>query len=187
MKSLNQFIVTPVKNRRYDNTKEIAGTEIILNTSEENAEFSNRQATVLETPLNYCGPIKKGDTLLVHHNVFKFYNDMKGRRKSGKSFLKDNIFLLDPEQFFAYKQNEEWHGYDRYCFIKGIPPTESYIYKPLTKEPLMGEILILNDKIKSYGIKKGDTVSYKPFQEYKFYLDNETIYRVFDHSITLHL
>ena len=39
------------------------------------------------TPLGYDGEIVVGDLLLVHHNVFKFYNDMKGRQKSGKSFF----------------------------------------------------------------------------------------------------
>ena len=39
--------------------------------------------------------LKIGDTLLVHHNVFKFYYDMYGREKSGRSFLKENLFLVD--------------------------------------------------------------------------------------------
>ena len=101
MKSIYQFIVEPKNNRRYDNIKNIGGIDFITSTSEEDVSTSNRQAIVIETPLNYCGPIEKGDTLLVHHNVFKFYNDMKGRRRSGKSFLKENIFFLDPDQFFA--------------------------------------------------------------------------------------
>ena len=66
-------------------------------------KFSNREAIVIETPLGYTGPIKKGDTLLVHHNVFKYYNDMYGRQKSGRSFFKDDIFLIDREQFFYTK------------------------------------------------------------------------------------
>ena len=55
-------------------------------------------------PLGYEGPIGVGDTLLVHHNVFKFYNDMKGRRQSGRSFLKDDLFLVDFDQFYMYAQ-----------------------------------------------------------------------------------
>ena len=183
MKSIYQFIVEPKNNRRYDNIKNIGGIDFITSTSEEDVATSNRQAIVIETPLDYSGPIEKGDTLLVHHNVFKFYNDMKGRRRSGKSFLKDNLFFLDLDQFFAYKKGDTWHGYDKYCFVKAIPPVDSYIFKPLSKEPLMGEIVILNDTLKDKGLKVGDKVCYKPYQEYEFVVDDTTIYRMYDHSI----
>ncbi len=185
MKSIYQFIVSPVNNKRYNNTKQIGDVDFVISTSEENYTTSNREAKVIETPINYKGPIKKGDILLVHHNVFKFYNDMKGKRQSGRSFLKDNIFLVDDEQFFAYKKNGKWMGYDRYCFVKGVPVEESYIYKPLTKEPLMGEVVIINENLKSKGVKVGDKVCYKPNQEYEFKVDDEKLYRLFDHSITL--
>ena len=108
MKSPHSFLVTPIDNKRYVNTKEIGGIDFIISTSEENHKASNRFATVVETPLGYKGEVKKGDTLLVHHNVFKFYNDMKGRRKSGKSFLMGNLFLVDPDQFYLYKRDGDW-------------------------------------------------------------------------------
>ena len=87
--------------------------DFIVSTSEEDHKFSNRYAEVLATPLSYDGDIEPGDILLVHHNVFKFYNDMKGQRQSGKSFLKDDTFLIDPDQFYMYKKNGKWHTYDR--------------------------------------------------------------------------
>lgn len=185
MKSIYQFIVTPVDKKRYNNTKTIAGMDFIVSTSEEDVSASNREAVVVETPLSYSGPIEKGDILLVHHNVFKFYNDMRGRRQSGKSFFKDDIFFVDYDQFFAYKKDGVWHGYDRYCFIKPIPATDSYIYKAVTNEPLMGKIAIINDTLRAQGLKEGDTVCYKPFQEYEFKVDEEILWRMYDHSITL--
>ena len=185
MRSLYQFIVKPVNGTRYNNTKDIGGVDLIVNTSEEDFKFSNREAEVIETPIGYDGPISKGDILLVHHNVFKFYNDMKGRRQSGKSFLKDDVFLIDPEQFFAYKKNGVWNGYDRYCFVKPVPAEESYIYKPFSNEPLMGEMVIINENLKLGGVSVGDKVSYKPFQEYEFIIDGQKMYRMYDHSITM--
>lgn len=56
---------------------------------------SNRYAEVVELPINYIGNIEKGDTLLVHHNVFKIYYDMRGRDKSSGNFFKDDLFLLE--------------------------------------------------------------------------------------------
>ena len=72
MQSPFDFIVKPVNGKRYDNTKEVGGIELIVSTSEEDYRFSNRYAEVIEVPLRYKGPIAKGDTLLVHHNAFKF-------------------------------------------------------------------------------------------------------------------
>ena len=106
MKSPTQFIVKPVNGSRYNNTKSIAGVEFIINTSEEEHKFSNRYAEVIETPLDYTGPIKNGDLLIVHHNVFKFYNDIKGKRRSGKSFFKEDLFFIDQEQFFYIRAKE---------------------------------------------------------------------------------
>lgn len=187
MRSPFYFIVNPLKNKRYNNTKEIAGVEIIVSTSEEDHKFSNRYAEVVEVPLGYEGPIEKGDILLVHHNAFKFYNDMKGRRRSGRSFLMDNTFFIDFEQFFMYKKGETWNAHDRYCFVKPVPATESYIKKPFTEEPLMGEMAYPNEYLLSQGIKPGDKVCFAPDSEYEFDVDGEKMYRMYDHQITIAL
>ena len=91
MRSPYNFIVTPLKNKRYDNIKDIGDVEFITSVSKEDHKTSNRFAKVVALPIHYNGPIKEGDTLLVHHNVFKLYYDMQGVEKSGRSFLKDNL------------------------------------------------------------------------------------------------
>jgi hypothetical protein len=104
MRSPFFFIVKPIKGKRYNNSKEIGGIDFITSTSEENHQASNREGIVVSTPLGYAGEIEPGDTLLVHHNVFKFYNDMRGRQQSGKSYFKDDLFFIDDTQFFMYKK-----------------------------------------------------------------------------------
>jgi len=185
MKSPFYFITRAYNGRRYDNVKSIGGIDFITSTSEEDHKASNRYAEVIETPLGYEGPIRNGDTLLVHHNVFKFYNDMKGRQQSGKSFYKDDLFFIDEEQFFMYKQDGEWHSYDRYCFVKPVPTSESYIFKPFSEEPLVGIMKYPNDYLKSKGISSGDMVCFKPESEYEFEVDGEKLYRMYDHQITI--
>jgi len=120
MKSPFYFIVESLINKRYNNTKTISGLEIITSTSEEDYISSNRFAKVIEVPLGYKGPISSGDILLVHHNVFKYYYDMKGNQKSGKSFFKDDKFFIEPDQFYMYKKDDIWYSYDKYCFVKPI-------------------------------------------------------------------
>ena len=187
MRSPFYFIAKPVNGKRYDNTKKIGGIDFIVSTSEEDHKFSNRFAEVVELPLQYKGPIEIGDTLLVHHNVFKFYNDMKGRQKSGKSFFKDDLFFIETEQFFMYKRDDKWYSYDRYCFVKPIAATESYIKKPFSEEPLMGIMKYPNEYLLTQGIKEGDLVCFSPDSEYEFTVDEEKLYRMFDHQITIKL
>ena len=161
MRSPKDFIVKPVKGRRYDNTKNIGGKDILVSTSEEDYKFSNRLAIVQEVPLGYTGPVKKGDTLLVHHNVFKFYNDMRGRQQSGKSFFKDDLFFIDNDQFFLYKQKGKWKAYDRYCFIKPIPIEKKYIDVAESEEPLWGIVKYGNKQLERLNILPGDKVSFR--------------------------
>jgi len=187
MKSPFYFIVKPLKGKRYNNTKNIEGIELIVSTSEEDHKFSNRYAEVVETPIGYEGGVAIGDTLLVHHNVFKFYNDMKGKQRSGKSFFKDDLFFIDEEQFFMYKNEDGWNAYDRYCFVKPIATEESLIFKNIAEEPLVGIMKYPNKMLTDMGVRAGDRVAFAPESEYEFTVDEEKLYRVYDHQITMNL
>jgi hypothetical protein len=187
MRSPFNFIAKPINGKRYDNTKEIGGVELIVSTSQEDHKFSNRYAEVVELPLEYNGPVAVGDTLLVHHNVFKFYNDMRGNQKSGRSFFKDDLFFIEPDQFFMYKRGSTWNAYDKYCFIKPIDAIDSYVKKPFTDEPLMGIVKYSNEYLMSKGIFSNDKVCFQPDSEYEFIVDGEKLYRMFDHQITIKL
>ena len=50
MKSVYNFVVTPV-GKRYNNTKEVEGGNLILNTEIYNHQFVNRIAKVISTPI----------------------------------------------------------------------------------------------------------------------------------------
>ena len=185
MRSPYNFIVKPLNNRRYDNIKSISGVEFITSSSQEDHEASNRFSEVVSLPINYKGPIEIGDTLLVHHNVFKFYYDMYGREESGRSFLKENLFLVDNEQFFLYKQKGKWKAHGKYCFVKPAPLTDSYIFKGGSEEPLFGTIKYINQELLDLGVKEGDQISFTPDSEYPFTVDDEKLYRMFTNNITM--
>jgi len=187
MKSPFYFIVKPLKGKRYDNTRTIGDIELVVSTSEEDHKFANRYAEVVELPIGYDGEVAICDRLLVHHNVFKFYNDMKGNQRSGRSFFKDDLFFVDNEQFFLYKHNDKWIAHDRYCFIKPLPKEESIIFKNTKEEPLVGIMRYPNKYLMSMGVQEGDKVSFAPENEYEFTVDDEKLYRIFDHQITMKL
>lgn len=106
-------------------------------------------------------------------------------QRSGRSYFKDDLFFVDAEQFFMYYDGKDWNAYNRYCFVKPIPAIESYIFKPFSEEPLIGKMFIVNDYLKSQGVKQGDLVTYLPDTEYEFNVDGEKLYRMFDHHISM--
>lgn len=185
MKSPFYFMVRPYNGRRYDNLKDIGGSQVIISVSEEDHTVSNRLAEVISTPVGYEGDISPGDFLLVHHNVFKFYNDMRGVQRSGRSFLKDDIFFVDTEQFFMHKKNGIWKAVDRYCFVKPVENIKSSIMSFGREESLIGEMAYPNDYLVNMGVKSGDFVVFPPYSKYEFNVDGERMYRIYDHQIVM--
>ena len=86
MKSLYQFIVKPYKSR-YDNVTSSDDKELIVNTSIESHKFVSKKAVVVSTPAAFDTDIKVGDTVYVHHNIFRRYYDMKGKEKNSSTFF----------------------------------------------------------------------------------------------------
>lgn len=188
MQSPFQFIVRPRDTKRYDNIRKYGDVDFIVSASQEDHKFSNRYAEVVSVPVQYDGPIKTGDTLIVHHNVFKFYYDMHGRQKSGKSFFHDDLFFLDEDQFFMYKSGEgEWKTHSKYCFVKPGKVREKFIKDGSSEEQLFGTIRYSNDELNKLGLKEGDEVVYEPEVEYEFYIDGERLYRLFTGNIAVKL
>ena len=70
MRSVTNFIIKP-KNTRYNNTKDIDGTTLILNTEIYTHQNVSRNAIVLETPTVGCTEIRQGDEVIVHHNILE--------------------------------------------------------------------------------------------------------------------
>tara|TARA_R110002020_G_scaffold193468_11_gene393844 strand:- start:6239 stop:6805 length:567 start_codon:yes stop_codon:yes gene_type:complete len=188
MRSPFYFIVEPVNHKRYDNTTNIGDVEFITSTSQEDFKFSNRMAKVISTPIDYKGEVSVGDTVVVHHNVFKIQYDMRGRQKSGKSFLKDNTFFIDETQFYAYKHNGEWKCHSQNCFVKPIDIKQDYfIHKPGSEEGLMGIMKYNNKDLENLGIHNGTLVCFEPESEYEFHIDGEKLYRMYTRNITMTL
>ena len=84
MKSVYNFVVTPI-GERYNNTKKVGDSELILNTEIFNHQYVNRKASVISTPIISDTDIQAGDDVIVHHNVFRRWHNVKGIEKNSKS------------------------------------------------------------------------------------------------------
>ena len=105
MKSPYCFIVEPVSGRRYDNIRVYDGNAFIISSSQEDHTVSNRLARVVSVPTYYSGPVREGDIVIVHHNVFRYYYDIKGRQKSSWHYVMDNVFIVEPDQVYLYMRD----------------------------------------------------------------------------------
>ena len=132
MKAVYNFVVTPVESR-YNNTKNIEGKELILNTEVYSHQYVSREAIVKAIPTVGNTDIKVGDKVIVHHNVFRRWHDVKGREKNSRSYFDENTYLITEDQIFLYKRNNEWKTPNGYCFVKPIKDKDVLPWKDFNK------------------------------------------------------
>ena len=182
MKSLFDFIVEPV-GQRYSNDIKIGDKSLIINTKLESYKSVNNIGKVIETPKTYETNIKKGDLIMIHHNVFRRFYDMKGKQKNSKSYFKDNMFFVQQDQIYLYKRKDKWQAFGDRCFVSPIKD-EVDIHNWLEQD-LIGILKYGNSSLEALEINEGDLVGYKPFGEYDFIVDGKRLYCMKSNDIVI--
>ena len=182
MNSPIDFIVQP-KEKRYNNTKQINGTELVLNTSVEDHKFVSREAIVKATPLAFETNIKPGDELIVHHNIFRRFYDVHGNEKNSKSYFKEDTYFCAIDQIFLHKQDKEWFATPGFCFVAPIKKEDEGLISTDVEEPLKGIVKYTDN---SGFVTKEQLVGFTPHSEYEFIIDGNRLYRVPLKSISIH-
>ena len=177
MKSVYNFVVAPV-GERYNNTKKVGDSELILNTEIYNHQYVNREATVISTPIIGDTDIQPGDTVIVHHNVFRRWHNVKGIEKNSRSFFDENTYLINQDQIFLYKRNNTWNAPKGYCFVKPLKAIDQFNIE--SEKPLQGIV-----KYSDGTVEVNDLVGFRPSSEYEFVVDGERLYRVLSNFITI--
>ena len=177
MKSVYNFVVTP-KGNRYNNSKKIGDKELILNTEIYNHQYVNREAIVISTPMIGDTDIKPGDTVIVHHNVFRRWHNVKGIEKNSRSYFNESTYLINQDQIFLYKRKQKWIAPKGYCFVKPLKAVDKFNTE--TEKPLQGIV-----KYTDGTVKVNELVGFRPSSEYEFIVDGERLYRVLSNFITI--
>jgi hypothetical protein len=173
MKAYKDFIVSPI-GERYNNSKQIDDKELILNTEIFNHQYVNRLAKVIATPLLFQSPINVGDEVIVHHNVFRRWHDVKGREKNSRSYWKEDKYLITEDQIFLYSEK----AMPGYSFVKPLKNNNNFNTEE--ERSLVGII-----KYSDGTFNKGEFVGFRPGSEYEFVINGERLYRVMNKFITI--
>ena len=177
MKSVYNFVVTPI-GKRYNNTKKVGDSELILNTEIYNHQYVNRKASVISTPIVGETDIQAGDDVIVHHNVFRRWHNVKGVEKNSRSYFNESTYFINLDQIFLYKRYWEWKTPKGYCWIKPLKATDHFNIEQ--EKPLQGIV-----KYSDGTVNVNDIVGFTPNSEYEFIIDGERLYRVLSNFITI--
>ena len=177
MKSVYNFVVTPI-GERYNNTKKVGDKELVLNTEIFNHQYVNRLAKVISIPMIGDTDIKPGDEVIVHHNVFRRWHNVKGEEKNSRSYFNESTYMIAPDQIFLYKRDDKWNCPKGYCFV--MPLKEKNPLNVDLEKPLQGIV-----KYSDGTVKVNDLVGFRPSSEYEFVIDGERLYRVLSNFITI--
>ena len=176
MKAYKDFIVSPV-GERYNNTKKLGKKELILNTEVFNHQYINRLAKVIATPLLFQSPLKVGDEVIVHHNVFRRWHDVKGREKNSRCYWKEDKYIVSGDQIYLYKR-KDWIAVPGFSFIKPIKSINKF--NITAERPLIGVV-----KYSDGTFNRDEVVGFSPNDEFEFVVDNERLYRVMNKYINI--
>jgi len=169
MKSLYNFIIKPYK-ARYDNVRRVGDKELIINTGIEDHKFVSKKAVVVSTPAAFDTDIRCGDTVYVHHNIFRRYYDMRGKEKNSSTFFKDELHFCNLDQIYMYNLKAHLD----YCFVKPIL-NKSNLSVDKEKE-YFGILKYSNKSLEAVGLKPGDLVMFTPNSEFEFIIEGERLY-----------
>ena len=176
MKAYKEFIISPI-GERYNNSKKVDDKELILNTEMFNHQYINRKAKVIATPLLFQSPLNVGDEVIVHHNVFRRWLDVKGRERNSRSYLEEDKYIVSEDQIFLYKQ-KEYKAMPGYSFVKPLKTIDNFNVE--NERPLIGVV-----KYSDGTFNKEELVGFDPVSKYEFVVDGERLYRVLNKFITI--
>ena len=125
--------------------------------------------------------IPNGDEVILHHNVFRRFRDIRGQEKNSRSFYEEDKYFVQPNQIFAYKRNKKWLACSGFNFIQPIKETEMFSIN-VEKEGI--GILRFKDPALDF-LNTDDLVGFRPGAEYEFVINGKKMYRVPTNQITI--
>jgi co-chaperonin GroES (HSP10) len=182
MNSVYDFIVTPL-GERYNNDIKVGDKSLVLNTSIEKFKFINKVAKVESIPLAYSTPIKVGDEVIIHHNVFRRFYNQQGKDVNSSKFFKEDSYFCQPDQIYLYKRDGKWNSFNERCFV--APVKETNIFSNKKEKELVGILKYSNKSLEALKIAPGDLIGFTPDSEFEFTIEGEKLYCMKSNDIVI--
>jgi len=182
MNSINDFIVKPT-NERYNNKISVGGKTLIVNSNIEDHRLVSRHATVVSVPLAYNFDIKKGDQIIIPHNIFRRWYDVIGQQRNSSKYFKEDLYFCKPDQIYLYKKSKKWLPFMDRCFIMPIKNTNHLSNDK--EQKCVGILKIGNNELEASSINPGDLIGYKPGREWEFVIEGKRIYCMKSNDIVI--
>ena len=182
MKSIFDFIVEPY-GQRYNNEVKVGDKSLIINTQSESFKSVNNIAKVIAIPKAFKTPIKKGDLIMIHHNVFRRFYDIRGEEKNSRSYFKNGLYFVQLNQVYLYKSKDRWQAFGDRCFISPIHNNDDIDAN--LEERLVGILKYGNSFLEALKISEGDLIGYTPDGEYEFFIEGERLYCMKSNDIVI--
>ena len=183
MKGVYDFIIKPL-GKRYNNTTKVGDIDLVVNTNIESFKSVNNIAIVLALPKAFETGISVGDQIMIHHNVFRRFYDMRGKEKNSRSYLSEDMYLCALDQIYLYKkEGGDWITFGDRCFVKPIHSRNEL--NTGLEEPNIGIVKYDNVLLNNMGIKNEMLVTFKPYSEFEFIVDNQRLYCMKSNDIVI--
>ena len=183
MNSIYDFIVKPT-NERYNNKIKVGDKTLIVNSNIEDHKMVSRHATVVSVPLAYKSNIKKGDQIIIHHNIFRRWYDVRGNdNEIVVNILKKIYFFVNLIKYIYIKKANKWLPFMDRCFVMPIKDNNSLTMD--LEQKCVGILKIGNNALEAHDINPGDLVGYKPGREWEFIVDKKRIYCMKSNDIVI--
>jgi len=182
MRSIYEFIIKP-KQGRYNNEKKIGDKTLVLNTSIEDHKLVSKEAIIVSVPLAFKTILKVGDEIMVHHNIFRRWYDVKGKSRNSGQYFRNDLYFCKIDQLYLYKKENKWLSIGDRCFIKPIK-NDDYLTSDIEQKHI-GILKIGNSSLEALGINPGDLVGFRAGREWEFIVDGQRLYCMKSNDIIL--
>lgn len=178
MKSLYGYVIKPVGGR-YNNEVEVEpGKDLIVNTEISNHQYVNRVAEIVSVPLLKATHLRVGHKVIVHHNIFRRWYDVKGNEKNSRAFIEDDMYLASEDQIYAYQDKNDWNCMPGFTFVQPFASEDEY---SLDSEKKMKGVVVHGDGTH----KIGTVVGFRPNMEFEFVFGGNRLYNIDNRFITI--
>lgn len=183
MHSIYKYIISP-KGDRYENTINVAGTEVVINNDVYNHQYVSRTAIIKALPSGYSTSLKVGDEVIVHHNIFRRWYDQRGEARNSSSYIDEDTYMCGHDQIYMYRRDGgAWTGFSDSCFVSPVKEENELLGEDELKHT--GVLEVANKTLKELGLNEGDVVGFTPNSEFEFVVEGQRMYRMRNRDICL--